>query len=98
MIIDENQLSSAQNISSTSKLSVHVTPQVKNSQYFEYIHTWNQNNKNNPHNNTSKRLLLNPSSSLSIGQYHGMNQGGDMESNKGCPNMKSRKASYIFFN
>ena len=30
--------------------------------------------------------------------YHGANQGGDMESNKGCPNIELKKSSDIFFN
>ena len=34
----------------------------------------------------------------SIVVYHGTNQGGDMESNKACPNIESRKSLYIFFN
>ena len=29
---------------------------------------------------------------------HGTNQGGDMESNKGCPNIESKKSSDLFFN
>ena len=34
----------------------------------------------------------------SIVVYHGTNLGGDMESNKGCQNVKSKKSSYVFFN
>ena len=34
----------------------------------------------------------------SIVVYYGTNQGGDMESNKGCPNIKSKNSPYIFFN
>ena len=34
----------------------------------------------------------------SIVVFHGTNQGGYMESNKGCPNINSTKSSDIFFN
>ena len=51
------------------QLPVHVIPQAKNAYDFEYIQTRNQEQqKQPPHNNRPKRLMLQASSYLSKGQ------------------------------
>ena len=52
-----------------AQLLVHVTPQAKISQYFKYVQTLNKQQKQLPHNNRLKQLLLKATSYLSKGDY-----------------------------
>ena len=57
-----------------TQLPVCVTTKAKKAQYFEYNRSQTKQQKQPPHNNRPKQLLLKASSYLSIGQYVERNQ------------------------